>query len=357
MSRYTNNKGYVYGFEGYTMCSVGAWLLKGEETAIRAMYGGYVYYPLYNDSQDNFDIVDHKELLDTAEKVYVHPSCKLSRTMIASKYKKSLNPWLSDAVVIPDKTKEVPKETVMLFVNEEKKIMLIIPSLEYSSSEIKDLASSIKIGTAIKDIGSISNYTPGSWGRPSCAYDDVLDCVLMFYGEVYHFYGDNMYMLDVLTNVIPSNKTVFESTIQSSLGSDENKLTCDSLKSISEMLDSTDENTVSAGLKALSMMDWIHYPESIKVMLQSISYYKWYYNKTRSSTSVKYMLNQIYGSARSVKCGGGFSKKIYEDDFNLFKDFVSWKYKYDEPQLNDYLRYLPFMKLCSDGVLRPNLKK
>ena len=123
------------------------------------------------------------------------------------------------------------------------------------------------------------------------------------------------------------------------------------------MLDSTDENTVSAGLKALSMMDWIHYPESIKVMLQSISYYRWYYNKTRSSTSVKYMLNQIFDSMRSVKYGRKFSMEIYEDDFNLFKDFVSWKYKYDEPQLNDYLRYLPFMKLCPDGVLRPNLKK
>lgn len=356
MSRYTNNKGYVYGFEGYTMCSVGAWLLKGEETAIRAMYGGYVYYPLYNNSQDNFDIVDHKELLDTAEKVYVHPSCKLSRTMIASKYKKSLNPWLSDAVVIPDKTKDVPKETVMLFVNEEKKIMLIIPSLEYCGSEIKDLASSIKIGTAIKDLGNISNYTPGSWGRPSCAYDDVLDCVLMFYGEVYHFYGDNMYMLDVLTNVIPSNKTVFESTIQSSLGSDENKLTCDSLISISEMINSTDENTVFAGLKALSMMDWMHYPNSITAMFNSVNYYRWYYNNATHSTSVKYMFSQIFGSKRK-SIGGSFGKSIYEDDFNLLKEFVSRKNNYSEEDLNNYLRYLNFMRITPDGLLSPNLKK
>ena len=357
MSRYTNNKGYVYGFEGYTMCSIGTWFLKGEEATVNSTYGNHVYYPIYNDSQSDFEIVDHKELLDTANKVYIHSACKLSRSMVTAKYKKSLNPWLSDAVIVPDKTKEVPKSTKMLFVNDEKKIIVIIPSLEYSDSETRNIASNIKIGTAIKDFGRISNYTPGSWGRPPCAYEDILDCVLMFYGDVYTFYSDNMYMLDVFTNVIPSNKTVLESTIQSSLGSDENKLTCDSLISISEMLDSTDENTVSAGLKALSMMDWIHYPESIKVMLQSISCHKWYYNKTRSSTSVKYMLNQIFDNMRSVKYGGQFSKKIYEDDFNLFKDFVSWKYKYDEPQLNDYLRYLPFMKLCSDGVLRPNLKK
>lgn len=355
MSRYNDRKCYVYGFEDHTMYVVGSWFLKGEEASVGSCYGSNrVYYPLYNKEQDNFNIIDHKELLDTAEKVYVHPSCKLSRTMLSAKYKKSLNPWLSDVVVVPDTNKILSKEPMMLFVNEDKKIMVLI-FMPYSDAETISAASKIKPGTTLRDLGNL--HLSISYRDVKYSLDDYYDCALLYYGDFYTFYGEDMYMLDVLTSMIPQNKTVFESSIQKTLGSDENKLTCDNLISISEMLDSTDENTVSAGLKALSMMDWMHYPESIKVMLQSISYYKWYYNKTRSSTSVKYMLNQIFDSVRSAKYGGGFSKKIYEDDFSLFKDFVSWKYKYDESQLNDYLRYLPFMKLCSDGVLRPNLRK
>ena len=147
---------------------------------------------------------------------------------------------------------------------------------------------------------------------------------------------------------------MYETTIQNSLASEENKVTLDSLISIKEMLDSDDEDTVSAGIKALSMMDYMHYPNSVKYILNNASY-KFRYSKAYNSVPVKFMLkslNEGYWSNRNAALK--FSSSIYEDDFEMYKQLLG---HYTKGSIMNELNYLPFMTINDAGMLVPKLKK
>ena len=90
--------------------------------------------------------VDHKELLDKAKKVYTHQSCKLSRSMMAEKYKKSLNPFLSDAVIIPKpEYGEFTLRKYALFINDQAKMIVMVHiDSDESHNHIKDAEEGIK---------------------------------------------------------------------------------------------------------------------------------------------------------------------------------------------------------------------
>ena len=75
----------------------------------------------------NQRIPNHPELLETAEKLYVHPTCEISREAIKKKYKKSLSIAGADAVVIPGGSMNdvnVEQRSAM-FVNDEAKLILL----------------------------------------------------------------------------------------------------------------------------------------------------------------------------------------------------------------------------------------
>ena len=113
------------------------------------------------------------------------------------------------------------------------------------------------------------------------------------------------------------------------------------------MLESTDENTVSAGLKALSMLDYMHYPKSINYMLDLTNgRYRW--NKTMHSTSVKFMFKQL------LKCSS--ERNIYPQDFELIKQYIAHYNSISIEDVNPKLLYCEFMTVDPNGMLMPILK-
>lgn len=304
-------------------------------------------------SLEENEVIDHKELLNNAGKVFVHPSCKLSRSMLASKYKKNLNPYLADVVVIPEPDfRYVYLQKYALFINESKKIIFMIGSLSHDTEKY---VMGLSNGTKFKDAATTS---PSNLESPNNPYSisDLLDSELFYCGDLIQVYKNENYILDILAGRIPLDKIVFESTIQKSLSDASNQLDFDSLTSIMDMLKSSDADTVSAGLKTLSMMDWMHYSQSVKFILTNTgNSWNWKYNKACDSTSVKYMLKTISSVRSRSRWPGSFDNEIYEKDFELFKQL---KCHYDSISPENVLgemRYYEFMTVSRDGNLYPRL--
>lgn len=358
----------VYGFEDCKLTSIGTSIYDRESKVMLP----YTYYgnnfnvllnkglpfKFYKDSNGlckfNPSInTGNKELLEKAKTVYVHPSCTLSRSMLTQKYKKCNNPWTADVVVIPKpSTNDVYTKHWSVFLNE--KAHLIVKCENYRDST-KSKAESIPEGTRLGDM----IYSYDEWNQSKINKDDVLDAQLIYVGDVLLLRSKDSSLYDILTQQIPSNKLVCEEDIQATLGNEDNKITFENLVSIREMLHSSDANTVSAAFKALSMMDWIHYPNSIRYILKG-DIKSTRYNKATNSTSVKYMLNSLTKplSAGRRHWPGDYDNDIYEQDFELFKKLVCYYYHIDDNvTLTKEIRYFSFMTISSEGLIVPNLKQ
>lgn len=279
---------------------------------------------------------NHKELLDTAEKLYIHPSCKLSRSLVAEKYKKSLNPWAADAVVIPKFSSSSLKLTnVTMFISEEKKAIIYMEHRYY------------------EDAYKINNYERGTLFKNirldnSPIEDYIANSELLYTGKVLIIPERATYILDAIMHSFPGNKTVFEDSVQESMSTEDNKITLEILLNIKDMLESTDENTVSAGLKALSMLDYMHYPKSINYMLDKLTNTRYRWNKTMHSTSVKFMFKQL------SRCSN--ERSIYPQDFELIKQCIAHSNSISVDEVNPKLLYCEFMTVDPNGMLLPILK-
>lgn len=294
---------------------------------------------------------DHPELLDTAKKVYVHPSCKISRSMVAEKYGKSLNPWLCDAVVIPDvKNENSYIANTAIFCNDAAKLMVIIELYDHS---LIATAAAFQSGTTFKSL------ITGDLGRRTTEYNmsDVLNAEFFYSGECLVVFNSESFVLDILTRKLPVAKTVFEQTVQKSLSSKDNQLSLNILNNIRDMLESSDNETVSAGLKALSMMDYMHYPNSVRYIIKNLHRNNYYYNKAANSTSVRFMREQLSGSSKRNMWPGRYDMEIYEQDYKLLKQLILHYEPYYKEDILSRMKDFPFMKVSNDGILIPRLKQ
>jgi hypothetical protein len=277
--------------------------------------------------------------------------------MMAEKYKKSLNPYLSDAIIIPKpEYSEFNLRKKALFINESAKLIVMVHiDSDDSHKRIKDACEGDKF-RALMTCGPNDSY--GS--RKPYTIEDVVNSEFFYYGEVLYVPNSMSWAMDVLTHNIPAEKIVFEESVQESLGTETNQLDFDSLCSIMDMLNSSDEDTVSAGLKSLSMMDWMHYPQSIKFILNNTNNkYNWIYNKACSSTSVKYMMKTIAGnkSHKRTWWPGDYNNEIYEEDFELFKKLKA-RYHHIQPEdIMTDIHSMNFMSVNSEGLMTPNIKQ
>lgn len=315
---------------------------------------GIIYYNL---SEETYS--DHKELLQTAKKVYVHPACSISRTSIATKYKKCLDPWMADVVVMPDYNRDIyAYDNVALFINEDTNLIIwtICNEEEFESLQEDDfLEKLLKNDTLLRPSRFFANY----YGSNSpITIKEGRESKLFYKGPLFQIHSRDKYLVDAIMGNIPNDKIVFEKTIMESLGAEETKLDVDNLMSIKEMLESTDENTASAALKSLSVMDYAHYPESVKYIIKEVGYGCLFRNKARHSTSVKFMLDYLCGShamyAIRRTC---YSGVISEDDYKLFRQLVQRNEKCkDDAAVNMRIKYMSFMTIDSNGVFGPRLK-
>lgn len=250
-------------------------------------------------------IPEHPELLDTAKTVYIHPSCEMPRTFALKKYKKVLNPWAADVVIYPDINKRSKPNTqkYAIFINEDAKIIAYSPIYERDwrgSDSFNDLLDVTEAGTSIVSmtvdasyhIKEVVNNKP-SYYKLDYAINEVLAAKLVKCDTYYIIHDKDKWLMDILMSNVPKSKIVYENTFMNTLNDADNKVTPDVIISIIEMLDSPDEEIVTAGLKALSTLDYSHYPNSVRFALSNVSSYKWRLNKARTSTACKYMLKQL----------------------------------------------------------------
>ena len=350
----------IYGFEGYRIIGVSTDIFRGNASKWGLFYGYYSQnstlvpnndYNAIQDKWGNTEFItppytDHPELLERDKKVYVHKTCKISRTMLSSKYKKCLDPYKADIIVVPEYDAYGCRfcSRMALFVNDKTKLIL---SFNIDDSEITEKLLP-HIGSPLKDLIS---------DREQALFDnkEYLEATLEYLGSMFSVPDEKAALLDALMGVIPANRTVYENTIQESLGSEDNQLTSESLISIKEMLASTDSNTRNAAWKALSMMDFVHYPNSIKYIFTQLPWAgNWKYDKATCSTSVKFMLKSLFPRCRNwKKAYGDYSKEIYPQDYEVIKKLLLYYENIDETAMLGH-DTVSFMKINSEGVLVPN---
>lgn len=297
-------------------------------------------------------ITNHKELVNTAKSLYVYPQCKIPRKHVAEKYKKVLNPWLADAVVVPDNIVRNEVYTGRFFINEDaKKIFLFYDDYgtKFPAFEQGTKMYSILSNKHINELKVIAaNY-------PNLYADEMLNAEFL---GVYNYTvlgANENFKIDILNGTVPLDKTIKEQNIMESLGNEENDITFEALDSIWDMLNSTDNDTVAAGIKALSSMDYIHYPLSIKFVLNHAS--NWVYNKATDTTAAKYMFNKILGGTARAYVRLNENRDIEEKDWEILHQLVEKYFEYKEERVNNYLRNLNCTYEDANYNVFPRLKK
>ena len=289
---------------------------------------------------------EHKEVLDKAKTVYVHPSCTLSRNLVYLKYKKASNPFLADVVVIP-KASPVDVPNVAVFVNESKKGVFYI--------EVSDGNNyTFNIGSTLRSMMPCSDYNINNLIINGNNIKPIIDSVLEYYGPLAKIRKKDSFLVDILTHSLPKDKLVYEDTIMKTLSTEDNQITFESMCSIYDMLQSTDADTVGAAIKALSTMDYMNYPCSVKFVFQTGSS-MYMTNKATSSTAAKYMFKQLTGGTarRWIRI---YEDTISQKDYDLFKKMIQYAYKnMSEDDVMQYISNYNFAYKDNNFVVHPRI--
>lgn len=360
------SKSILYGFEDFEMISIPSSIFETKASVNSYDLMGYFYSHKYmylpvEDDVDNvkpLGITNHKEILNTAKSMYIHPSCKIPRTLVSQKYKKELNPWTADAVVIPEKHLEKygcwGSVWSAIFVNEEKHLIVCVEAC-FSDTKAKFLSYPMK--SKIKDLVSpetllkIKSFSGNS--RIKYNIDDMLDAELDYTGTLIYVEPSDSYIIDVLTNTIPKDKVVFEKSVIASLGSSENTITEEAIVSLNDMLSSTDDAVVGSAIKALSAMDYYNYPNTIKYLLKHSSNFR--YNKASDSTAAKFMFKYLTGGTARGHINYT-DRFITQKDWDMFYCLLK-SYNYTDFEIKTELKYLPFIYEDANFNLYPRIRQ
>lgn len=320
----------------------------------------------YNRKLDENIVKDHKNLIDTAKTVYVHKCCNISRTLVSSRFKKTLDPWTADIIVIP-KSKDLCSNyyNAVLFIDENTKSIIMynigywpeVSPLNDTERVLWNMSENMKLRYMLPDDITLDIHNRGTTlSQEAC--ESLKDSVLLYKGLLYNIVPKEEYLMDICTNSLPKDKIVFEDTLQSALGTEENKITFESLISIYEMLNSKDADAINAGLKSLAMMDYAHYTNSIIYMLNRTNG-NYRCCKASNSKAVKFMLNTLCGENRTYKRSMYLkeSTSIFQEDYELYKQIVDYFNKDVDRTVYDLIRFTNFMTINSEGMLVPRLKE
>lgn len=340
-----------YGYEDYNLTRFSASIFNDPPAWSAGKYSQYYqgreYYTVMPIDQSllgeerwfYLNIDNHPELLKTAKKLYIHPNCTVPRDAVAKKFKKCLNPYEADAVVIPDTIIApcISTENWAVFINHEHKTI-------YATYIVMDSQYYSKIFNAPggTTIGSLITAPRGEY--PPFFEESKLEYV----GPIHQFPRAEAHLMDYMTFKMPKDKIVFQKDLLDTLGDESNVPTVEALVSIYEMLKSNDESVKEMGLKTLATLDYYHYPETF-ISLIKAGDIRW--NNARNASAVKCMLE-------TLKIGGGSSlnwikhtkRFISHKDYELFEKVMKsiLNYNYDSycegisfMYMNDYLQPTP----------------
>lgn len=303
--------------------------------------------------------INHPELLKTAKTLYIHPKSSIPRGLVTQKYKKVLNPWLADAVILPNRSiPHIYTSQYIVFVNEDKKQMFYMHPYWFNRNTANDTLQSVKVGTKA---GTMLPFTEDAWlnAQPDDDYTDLMkafiDSEVDFNGEGLYIKKKDEWFYDMLSGSLPTSKCVYDNEVIAALGDDDNQPTVESYTSIREMLESKDSDTQTAGLKALSMMDYMSYPNSTMFLFFNLGS-EWRYCKGASASATRFMFQQLfYGTPSYYPC---FSDKfITSKDYELLKALIPKVYKdMGKELINNEIERFPFMYAGEELELRPRIK-
>lgn len=331
-------KGYFYGYRFITSNT----LLFNTYGGKKNKFGDLVF--------DTPPYIDHPELLKTAKKAYIHKECKISRTLISDKYKKSLSPYTADIIVVPEYVEGTGYlRDHAVFINENGGVIGLMPLLTLGFTDREYLRANI--GKTLRELLKMPVYEEAFDKVPG-----IVDATLEYVGSIISIPKSNSVLIGALTGTLPKNKTVFEKTVQKSLGNENNKITFDCLVSVYDMLTSTDEGTKSTAMKALSMMDYMHYPNSIKYIFCKMDRWQWRYNKAITSTPVRFMLKTLFGE-RWYRWYGDYNTTIYPEDLELYKQLIKHFEGIADIEIPNRISNCEFMVVNAEGMLVPNIQE
>lgn len=295
-----------------------------------------------NEDRYVLDVKEHPELLETAKNVYVYPGCTIPRDLVMTKYKKKLNPWEADVVIVPDNNDSFKTRNIAAFMSLNNTLILF--GMDYHTDRDETLMDRMKntpIGT------KLSTLVNPNMDNLSGHEDDEL----VFIGKVVEFDAKRKYAMDIALGVLPTDKLVCEKTLLHALGSESNAPDFESMKSVGEMLDSQDSSMVTTGLKALAALDYARFPQSAITVLNRTG--MWRYNSAMNATAVKYMLKHLgYYRNRYFTYR---SRYISQEDYDLTKQLIMHFDKLGEDSYLEFCYSLPFVYVDSDNNVHPRL--
>lgn len=354
----------VYNLEGYNTFVMHTYLLNVQAPDYYDLsacgYYDTLFLPVRNIPADAYNrvewdkVFESKSPTDKDKTVYIHPSCKASRSFITQKYKKSLNPWFADKVVIPDlddNNRVCLEKNVAIFINDKSNnIFLFIPGKPENIERFRALPVNAPVRSLFnaQQISCIEQIE-----RPDFSTKDFLDAKLDYYGGVLQANKKQHYLLDIVAGVLPKDKLVFEKDIVVTLGNADNAPTFESLISIRDMLNSSDDEVVGSAIKALASMDYMNYPNSVKYVLDKSCNWRW--NKACNTTAAKYMFKQLLGGhpRRTIWFRDTF---ISEKDYNLFEQLVK-EFEQSDKDVLQFLKWCDFTYEDENFGVHPRLVK
>ena len=279
--------------------------------------------------------INMTSLLNTAtdftfeDKMYIHPNCTIPRAKVIQKYTRVLRPEKADICVVPNLVKE-DTYNISIFINRNKNKIYILENtseyhkLVYYTSE---KCSNFDLGSSILDINpslkdTLIEKTPYSYSNKNNDFSsenwwDFLESTLMYYGPIVYLKNNESWVVDLLYNKL--HDVITEDKLLATLGDSTNEFTKEVYDNLKEMLNSSDNNIVGLGLKAVAEMDYKKYRNTTIHLLCSCGT-RWIRNEMRSSSSVKYMLNYLGLWRGPQEC---YADTITKEDFALLQEAIN----------------------------------
>lgn len=342
-----------YGYEDYQVTRIGYNIFENTTHSCNPYcwwYGKNVFthYPIdasyINGYNFILEIKENPQALIGASKVYIHPSCTIPRTSLASKYKRCLSAVMADAIIVPGKNLQdvdIWKGTAVFINDTAKKVYLC---MFYPDTQTDILLNNVKLGTKL-----INLVPPISHQNLD---NDIREATLEYCGPIARFNSATAFALDYMIGLLPKDKIVFQDTIMKTLGDESNVPTYENMVSIAEMLDSKSDDVVDLGLKTLAALDYAKYPQSVLTVLMHNT--TWKYAKAKTSTAVKYMLKKL-------DCYSGYyvsynDRYISQADYDLTEKLIRKLNNYDDEKYLSYCYRIPFVYIDEKDVVHPRLK-
>ena len=260
--------------------------------------GNMLFDNAYYNNMSTFK--DHSSDLFEGAKLYITSLSKIPRTLVRNKYKIVKDPTIADFIVTPAIPSVLLDKPLAIFTKQYNGAML--GSYFYISEDV-DVIKDNNIQNA-QEYYKLKGIDTPYYAEYTLFY---IGNVKIFTHPVY----SSLYKKLALLPGIINEKVIFDFSLLEHL-EDNNQITKDSLDSIVDMSNSTDNNTVKLAFVTLSTMNYYKFPVSMKVF---VDYY--YAKKYGSNSSIDFMRKYLHNVNQDEYLRE--NTPISKEDFEMLK--------------------------------------